>query len=130
MDCYSSNVVETYKRLVSCWQTFTSEDLAKLPNHAQPMFFVLKPKFRKSDLVWFLKSPVNKNLLGKTVKTLAEGILEINTEGQTFTNKIARHIGVTQMEEGLVPIEKGMRVIGHRDMKSYSKYIACVPDSN
>ena len=59
---------------------------------------------------------------------LVEGTPEINNEGQTFTNQTAKHIGITRMEEGLVPIEKGMKVIGHCDVKSYSKYNACIPD--
>jgi hypothetical protein len=94
------------------------------------MFLVPKPKFKISDQVWFLKFLVGKLLLGKTVKTLVEGHLEIKTEGRTFTNKIARPIGITRIEEGLVLVEKGMRITSHRDMKSYSKYNACVPNSN
>jgi hypothetical protein len=33
----------------SWWPTFMSKDLAELPNRAQPMFLVPKPKFKKSD---------------------------------------------------------------------------------
>ena len=93
------------------------------------MFLVPKPKIKKLDSVWFLKSPVGKNPLGKTVKSLVEGTPEINSVGRSFTNKTARRIGITRMEEGMVPVEKGMLVTGHRDVKSYSKYNACVMDS-
>jgi hypothetical protein len=34
------------------------------------------------------------------------------------------------MEEGFVPVEKGMRITGHKDAKSYEKYNMCSPDSN
>jgi hypothetical protein len=34
------------------------------------------------------------------------------------------------MEEGLVPVEKGMRITGHRDAKSYKKYNTCLPNSD
>jgi hypothetical protein len=93
------------------------------------MFLVPKPKFRSTDQVWFLKSPVGKNPLGRTVKALVEGTERINKEGRTFTNKTPRRIGISRMEEGLVPVEKGMRITGHRDMKSYAKYNSCLPDS-
>jgi hypothetical protein len=33
------------------------------------------------------------------------------------------------MEEGMVPVEKGMRITRHMDMKSYTKYNACLPNS-
>jgi hypothetical protein len=92
------------------------------------MFLVSKPKFKKSDSIWFLKSPMGKNPLGRTVKTLVEGTPGINTEGRTFTNKAARRIGITRMEEEMVPIEKGMRITRHRDNKSYAKYNACLPN--
>jgi hypothetical protein len=129
VDCYTEDVIRTYKALKSHWPTFSAKDLAELPNKAQPMFLVPKPKFKKSDSVWFLKSPVGKNPLGKTVKTLVEGTPEINSEGRNFTNKTAKRIGITRMEECMVPMEKGMTITGHRDMKSYSKYNAFVPDS-
>jgi hypothetical protein len=129
IDCYSTDVICTYKTLKSHWPTFIAEDLSELPNHAQPMFLEPKPKFMPTDQVWFLKSPVGKNPLGKTLKTLVEGTVGIVTEGRTFTNKTARHIGITRMEEGMVPAEKGMRITGHRDIKSYEKYNACLADS-
>jgi hypothetical protein len=72
---------------------------------------------------------IGKNLLEKIVKMLVEGTLGINTEKRTFTNKTPRRIGITRMEEGMVPVEKGMRITGHRNMKSYFKYIICILDS-
>ena len=95
MDCYSANVVATYKCLKSHWPTFTSKDLAELANRAQPMFLVPKPKFKKFDQVWFLKSSIDKNPLGKIVKTLVKGMLKINCEGHTLINKTTRHIGIS-----------------------------------
>ena len=129
VDCYTEDVVRTFKCLKSHWPNFTAQDLAELPNGAQPLFLVPKPKIKKCDPVWFLKSPVEKNPLGKTVKTLVEGTPEINAVGRCFTNKTARRISITRMEEGMVLVEKGMSVTGHRDVKSYSKYNACVMDS-
>jgi hypothetical protein len=63
------------------------------------------------------------------VKTLVEGTVGIKLEGHTFTNKTPRRIGISRMEEGLVPVEKGMRITGHRDSKSYAKYNAYLPES-
>ena len=68
-----------------------------------------------------LPSPNEKNPLGRTVKTLEEGTLGINTKGYTLTNKTPKRIRITKMEEGMVPVEKGMMIIGHRDLKSYAK---------
>jgi hypothetical protein len=93
------------------------------------MFFVLKPKFKKCEQVWFLKSHVGKNPLGRTVKTLVEGMLGINTKEHTLTNKTPKRIGITRMEEGMVPVEKCMMITGHRDLKSCAKYKVCILDS-
>jgi hypothetical protein len=35
-----------------------------------------------------------------------------------------RCIGITRMEDAGVPVEKGMRITGHRNTKSYAKYRA------
>jgi hypothetical protein len=95
----------------------------------QPLFLTSKSRFKVTDPVWFQKFPVGKNTLGKTVKTLVEGTPSINKEGRTFTNKTPRRIGISRIEEGLVPVEKGMRITGHRDSKSYAKYNAHLPES-
>jgi hypothetical protein len=39
-------------------------------------------------------------------------------------SRIRRRISITRMEEAGVPVEKGMRITGHRDAKSYAKYRA------
>ena len=129
MDCYCKDVILTYKTLISHWPTFNAEEIAQFPNRSQLLFLTPKSKFKVTDSAWFQKSPVGKNTLGKTVKTLVEGTPGISKEGRTFTNKTPRRIGITQMEEGLVPVEKGMRIIGHRDSKSYAKYNAHVLES-
>ena len=129
VDCYCVDVILTYKTLISHWPSFTSEEIAQFPNRSQPLFLTPKSKFKIADPVWFQKSPVGKNTLGKTVKALVDGTPGISKEGRTFTNKTPRRIGITRMEESLVPVEKGMRITGHRDSKSYAKYNAHVPES-
>jgi hypothetical protein len=66
VDCYSTDVILTYKTLISHWPVFTAEEIAEFPNHSQPLFLTPKSKFKKSDIVWFQKTPVGKNPLGKT----------------------------------------------------------------
>jgi hypothetical protein len=60
------------------------------------MFLVLKPKFKKCEQVWFFNSLVEKNPLGRAMKTLEEGTLGINTKGHTLTNKTPKRIVATQ----------------------------------
>jgi hypothetical protein len=89
---------------------------------------VSKLKFKNCDQVWFLKSHVGEDPLERTVKMLVESTLRINTKGLTFINKTLRHIGITRMEEGMVSVEKGMRITRHMDMKSYAKFNAFILD--
>lgn len=67
--------------------------------------------------------------MGRTVKILVERTVGIKSEGRTFTNKTLRRIGISRMEEGLVPLERGMRISGHQDSKLYAKYNAYLPES-
>jgi hypothetical protein len=72
----------------------------------------LKPK--KNDEVWFLKTLVGKNILGQTVKQPILNTPRIGAKGRVLSNKMPHQIGILCMEEAQVPIEKGMRITGHR----------------
>jgi hypothetical protein len=85
--------------------------------------FLVPKKVKKGDEVWFLKKPVGKNALGGMIRMVAE-FAGIDTRGRVITNKTMRRIGISCMEEAGVPVEKGMRITGHRDAKSYAKYRA------
>ena len=39
-----------------------------------------------------------------------------------FTNKTPRRMGISRMAEAQIPTDKGMIMIGHRDVKSYNTY--------
>lgn len=41
-----------------------------------------------------------------------------------FTNKTPRRMGISRMAEAEIPVDKGMMVTGHRDVKSYNQYNA------
>jgi hypothetical protein len=113
VDCYFEDVILTYKTLISHWPVFTTEGIAEFSNCLQRLFLTPKSKFKKTEFVWFQKFHVGKNTLDKTVRTLVEGTPGINLEGRTFSDKIPRRIGISQMEEGLVTVEKGMMITGH-----------------
>jgi hypothetical protein len=114
IDMYSPDVIRTYKALVSHWPEFPVEELAVKPfDGVQPFFLTPKLKLKSSDYVWFLKTPIGKNTLSKICKELIEGA-GIEAKGCEFSNKTPRRIGISKMEVALVPVEKGMRITGHR----------------
>ncbi len=43
-------------------------------------------------------------------------------KGKQITNKIGRGTNITHMEQMLVLVEYSMEKMGHRNVKSYSKY--------
>lgn len=61
-------------------------------------------------------------MLGRFVKTLIESCDSIVFYGRHFTNKTPTKIGISRMEEAAVLVEKGMKITGHRDHKSYGCY--------
>jgi hypothetical protein len=118
--CFSMDVVRMYKILSSHWPQFSHEELEVLFRGSQPLFLVPK-KVKISEDIWFLKKVVEKNTLGGTMRTLVEAV-GIETKGRVITNKTMCHIGISCMEEAGIPVEKGMRITGHHDAKSYTKY--------
>ena len=67
--------------------------------------------------MWFLKTAVGKNTLSKICKDLIEGA-RIDPKGRVFSNKTPRRIGISRMEDANVPVEKGMRITGHKHVDS------------
>ena len=114
--CYDPDVMETYRLIVSHWPIFEETNLAK----SHPVFLTPKAKYRKSESVWFTKGPVGRNKLASVTKSLCESIESL--KDKRITNKTGRAVGITRMEEALVPRETGMEHTGHRDAKSYEKY--------
>jgi hypothetical protein len=115
VDTYSPNVVNTYKVLVSHWPEFSADDLNVKPfNGVQPFFLTPKQKIKTIDTVWFLKTPIGKNTLGHICKDLIKGIAGIEANVRIFSNKTPRRIGISRIKDAYVPIEKGMRITGHR----------------
>ena len=114
VDCYSEDVLQTYKTLTAHWPMFNADELAVFPNSVQPIFLTPKLKIKKNEDVWFLKTPVGKNTLSQTVKQIILSTLGIDPKGRTFLNKTPRRIGISHMEDAQVPVEKGMRITGHR----------------
>ena len=114
VDTYSPDIVKTYKTLVSHWPEFFVEELVVKPfDVVQPFFLTPKLKVKKSDSVWFLKTPVGKNTLSKICKELIEGA-RIDAERRVFSNKTPRRIGILRMEDAHVLVKKGMLITGHR----------------
>jgi hypothetical protein len=113
VDYYSNDVLETYKTLTAHWPLFSSDDLAVFPGSVQPFFRTPKLKVKKNDDVWFFKTPVGKNTLGQTVKQIILSTPGIGSKGRNFSKKMPRRIGISCMEEAMVPVEKGMRITGH-----------------
>jgi hypothetical protein len=122
VDCYSEEVVTTYKTLTAHWPIFSVQDLAVFLDSVQSFFLTPKLKPRKSDEVWFLKTPFGKNTLGQTVMNIILSTQEIKVNGRIFSNKTQQCIGIFHMEEAQVPIDKGMHITGHRYL-FYSLFI-------
>jgi hypothetical protein len=114
VDTYSPDVVNTYKVLVSYWPEFSVDDLNVKPfDGVQSFFLTSKQKVKTTDTMWFLKTPVGKNILGRICKDLIEGRAGIEANGRVFSNKTSRRIGILRMEDAHVPVEKGMRITSH-----------------
>jgi hypothetical protein len=101
--------------LVSHWPEFSADDLNVKPfDGVQPFFLIPKHKVKMTNTVWFLKTPVGKNTLGRICKDLIDGTAGIEANGRVFSNKTPRRIGISQMEDAYIPVEKAMRITGHR----------------
>lgn len=90
MDCYSDDVLKTYKKLTAQWPLFSLDGLAIFLGSVQPLFLTPKLKVKKNDDVWFLKIPVGKNILGQTVKQIILNTPGIEVKGRTISNKMLR----------------------------------------
>lgn len=90
VDCYSNDVLETYKTLTAHWPVFSLDELAVFLGSVQPFILTSKLKVKKNENVWFLKIPVGKNILGQTVKQIILSTPRIEVKGRHFSNKMLR----------------------------------------
>jgi hypothetical protein len=76
-----------------------------------------------------MKKPIGKNSLGSTIRVLVKAA-RIDKKGRMIINKTMCRIGISQMEEVGVPVEKRLRITSHWDAKSYAKYLANNNEAN
>jgi len=124
IDCYQHDLINTFKEMMMHRPIFSHENLAKFEGEPEPLFLQPKLKIKRKDNIWFLKKAVGKNTLAKVTLSLIEQTEGIIIGNRRFSNKSARRIGISRMEESLVHVEKGMMTTGHRDHKSYQSYNA------
>jgi hypothetical protein len=72
------------------------------------------------DHVWFKYGPVGHNQLDEVTKLLAKDIPCLARK--RISNKTSSGIGITRLNEGLVPIAKAMETTGHRTIDAFEKY--------
>jgi hypothetical protein len=123
VDCYSKDVVNTFKILLSHWPVFSSEELEVLFKGSQQPLFLVPKKVKTGDDVWFMKKPMGINTLTGTMKMLVESV-GIDPKGRNITKKPMQQISIFRMEESKVPVKKGMRITSHHDHKLDAKYRA------
>jgi hypothetical protein len=111
--CVVPDVIKTYKKIVAHWPLFEN-------NVPHAFFLTPKQKFIKRDQVWYTTTAIGRNTLSQVAKKLAEDVPSLDTK--RITNKTGRNTGISRLEEALVPIDRGMELTGHRDLKSYKKY--------
>ena len=77
---------------------------------------------KRVDSFWFQKSEVDKDTFGKSFKLLFKATPSIQPNIRLFTKITHRRMAITQIQQRFVPMEKGMKIIGHLAYKSNKKY--------
>ncbi len=107
-------VIETYKEMAPHRPIWPSKNLGPHPLYPHP-----KPRWKPKYDIWFIIAPIGRNQLKLIMNTLTFDFSSL--KNKVLSNKIERGIGITHMEEALVPCEHGMDVIGHRYPIFYGK---------
>ena len=98
---------------------FTDSNLKAFGGMPPLLFLRPKLKVKKSDNVWYLKTPVGRNTLEGVTKLMAQS----TNIDKNVSNKTGRHIGTTRMEQVLIPINVACERTRHRDPKKIYKYV-------
>jgi hypothetical protein len=72
-----------------------------------------------SNEVWFMSTPIGHNQFRITIDKLIFNFHDLCKK--VLLNKMDLGVGITRMEEALIPWEYVMEVIGHMDPISYGK---------
>jgi hypothetical protein len=63
---------------------------------------------------------VGRNTIADFTKVIVRDVPALS--GKKISNKTGRGVGITHLNEGMVPIEKAMEATGHRSMDAFEKY--------
>jgi hypothetical protein len=116
VNCFNVDVIDMSKRIVSHWPAFKTPG----KNRCHPFFLTPIRKFREKKRVWFKPCSVGRNQLAEYTKLLAKAVPCL--AGKRISNKTGRGVGITRLNEGLVPIAKAMETTGHHKMDTFEKY--------
>ncbi len=115
IDCLVFSMIETYKELALPHPIVWSIDKPR----PHLLFLRPKPKWKASNEIWFMSTPIGCNQLHLIINKLTSNFHDLCEK--VLSNKIGQGVGITCMEEALALQEYGMKVIGHRDPISYGK---------
>lgn len=105
MDCYN--------KLMACHLIWSQEE-----TYLHLILFNLKFKWKNSNDVSFFKIPLGENTLCNLKKKMT---INLDMNSKQITNKIGRVIGISHMEDALNLVEYRMTIVGHYDVKFYTK---------
>jgi len=83
------------------------------------LFLNPKPKWKASNEVWFMSTPIGHNQFRITIDKLTFNFHDLCKK--VLLNKTGQGVGITHMEEALIPQEYGMDVTCHMDPILYGK---------
>ena len=105
---------------VRYYKKFRSHRPAEMNNADSPFYLAINYRRRADNSIWYLKTPLGKNEIGKFMKVAAQ---TAGLQGN-ITNQSVRKTCISRLMDAEVPVNYVAQLSGHKNLKSLDSYKA------
>ena len=106
---------------VKFYKTFKSHRPVEMNKPESPFYLAVRHNRSSKDNVWYMKSPLGKNEIGKLLSTAAQKA-GLQREGKQITNHSVRKTCISRLLDADIPENFVAQLSGHKNTESLQSY--------
>ena len=106
---------------VKFYKTFKSHRPVEMNQPESPFYLAVRQNRSSQDQVWYMRSPLGKNEIGKFLSTAAQNA-GLHREGKRVTNHSVRKTCISRLLDADIPENFVAQLTGHKSTESLQSY--------
>ena len=106
---------------VKFYKTFKSHRPVEMNQPESPFYLAVRQKRSSQDQLWYMRSPLGKNEIGKFLSTAAQNA-GLHREGKRVSNHSVRKTCISRLLDADIPENFVAQLTGHKSTESLQSY--------